>query len=185
MYKQCKNRQAIQRQASIAQCLLDMVREVPYREISVCALCQRAQVPRKGFYRYFDSKEDVVSFLLDQAMEEGTRQSWSESFTEHLDAEEYMANWFEYWHSQSALLKLIKQDGLYSTFVQRSLQYMGTLSEGEPEWDLNNLRYARNLFVTSGMMALLLSWDRTGYKESAAEVARQVVNLLHKPLFPL
>ena len=67
-YKACKTPQSAQRQREVVECLVDMMRTQQYGDITVCALCQRAQMPRKAFYRYFETKDDVFEALVELTM---------------------------------------------------------------------------------------------------------------------
>lgn len=50
------------------RCLVEMIRSQTFGEITVQALCERAEVPRKAFYRYFDGKEDVFLAVVDHLL---------------------------------------------------------------------------------------------------------------------
>lgn len=60
MYKMCKTRQSAQRQRYISDVLFQMLRKNKLDDISICSLCQKAQIPRRTFYRYFDTLTDVI-----------------------------------------------------------------------------------------------------------------------------
>ena len=55
MYKLCKTEQSANRQRSLEQGLLQAMQIKHFDEISVSDLCAQLDVPRKAFYRYFDS----------------------------------------------------------------------------------------------------------------------------------
>ena len=57
MYKFCKTEQSFQRQRELEQGLLAMMEHHRFEEISVSDLCDRLNIPRKSFYRYFSSKD--------------------------------------------------------------------------------------------------------------------------------
>ena len=54
MYKLCKTEQSVRRQREIENCLFDILKEKKYDEITITELCERMNIPRKAFYRYFD-----------------------------------------------------------------------------------------------------------------------------------
>ena len=64
MYKYCKTEQSVQRQREMEKGLLDMMKYKQFEEISVSDLCDRLNIPRKSFYRYFSSKEGALHALL-------------------------------------------------------------------------------------------------------------------------
>lgn len=46
--------------------MLDLLRQKPYSEISVCEICKEAQISRQTFYSLFRSKENVISYVLQE-----------------------------------------------------------------------------------------------------------------------
>ena len=58
------NKTALSSQRQIADALLGLLAEQAYAEISVSAICKRAQVSRQTFYSLFQSKENVMTFAL-------------------------------------------------------------------------------------------------------------------------
>ena len=68
MYKLCKTEQSANRQREIEKCFLDILRHKHYEEITITEICQKINLPRKSFYRYFDGKEGVVQSLINHVM---------------------------------------------------------------------------------------------------------------------
>ncbi len=58
------NKTALASQRQIADALLTLLGEMPYGEISVSAICKRADVSRQTFYSLFRSKDNVITFTL-------------------------------------------------------------------------------------------------------------------------
>lgn len=65
MYKVCKTRQSAQRQRYISDVLFQMLRKNKLDDISICSFCRKAKIPRRTFYRYFDTLRDVVQYRFD------------------------------------------------------------------------------------------------------------------------
>ncbi|MCC8182656.1 MAG: TetR/AcrR family transcriptional regulator, partial [Clostridiales bacterium] len=65
MYKNCQREQSIQRQNHIVRTFMSLLDRQSYHEITVAELCRAAGVPRKAFYRYFDTREDIIRFMVD------------------------------------------------------------------------------------------------------------------------
>ena len=61
---QGKNRTALASQRQIAGALMELMGEEPYAGITVAEICRRAGVSRQTFYSLFQSKENVVIYLL-------------------------------------------------------------------------------------------------------------------------
>ena len=63
MYCGC-NKTALSSLRSIADAFQSLLEEEPYSKISVSRICDRASVSRQTFYSLFESKENIVAFIL-------------------------------------------------------------------------------------------------------------------------
>ena len=70
MYKLCKTEQSARRQREIESALLEIMMKKSYNEITITELCERLDMPRKTFYRYFESKDDALYALIEHTMTE-------------------------------------------------------------------------------------------------------------------
>ena len=58
------NKTAIASQEQIASALLELMETKPYAEINICELCKKADISRQTFYSLFQSKDKVISYIL-------------------------------------------------------------------------------------------------------------------------
>lgn len=58
------NKTALESQRQIAAAFTVLLREKPYSQISVSAICKEAGVSRQTFYTLFSSKENIVLYVL-------------------------------------------------------------------------------------------------------------------------
>lgn len=65
MYCGC-NKTALASQRQIARAMLSLMDEKPFDQISVCELCRSADISRQTFYSLFSSRENVISFILQE-----------------------------------------------------------------------------------------------------------------------
>ncbi len=63
-----KDRRTLYTQTLIKETLLEMTRELSYEKINVTCLCQRADISRSTFYLHFDSIDDVLDQVIDDAL---------------------------------------------------------------------------------------------------------------------
>lgn len=66
---QGKNRTALASQRQIADAMVVLMRRMPYGDISVAELCREASVSRQTFYSLFQTKANVVRYLLQASCE--------------------------------------------------------------------------------------------------------------------
>lgn len=64
MYKNTNNPVAIRTQNEIGNALLLLIKEREYNQITITDICKRAEIVRKTFYNNFDSKDDIMNFLI-------------------------------------------------------------------------------------------------------------------------
>ncbi len=85
MYKIQTNSLAIKSQNWIANALLKLMESHPYKDITVTQICHKANLVRKTFYRNFDSKEDILHFILDNLFNDLKKSSGEPTYIELLD----------------------------------------------------------------------------------------------------
>ena len=60
------NKTALTSQKQISSAMLSLLQTKSYADISVCEICKEAQISRQTFYSLFRSKENVISYELEQ-----------------------------------------------------------------------------------------------------------------------
>ncbi len=186
MYKACKTQQSAKRQQYIADCLLRMWCRQSYDSITVSALCQDAGVPRKTFYRYFESKDDVFSFVLDSFIVKYENFAGPYLPGENHSVEKDLEKMFSFYQTHDFMIELMLRDDMTSTMVERTAQYIWRQEAGIQLQHTSPSVLSRQmavLFTTNGLFALVLDWYKKGYPCPAREMALIAQQLLTKPLF--
>ena len=93
MYKECKTLRSCERQREFGKMLLKIMEKQDLKKITVSALCREMKVPRRSFYRYFDTIEDVLDALTDEVV-------IAASF--RVDRQIDLEAFFEYWKNHEA-----------------------------------------------------------------------------------
>ena len=188
-YKACKTSQSAERQRHIVECLEQMLKEMPFEAITVQALCERAQVPRKTFYRYFDGKDGVFTALIDQFKLDYEQYRGPYLEGEARTSEKEMEKVFLFWYEHRALLFAIVKSNLVVYAVEQFMQrgyserlgarLVDSQQNGSDDRMLRMIIY----FSTSGLFVILLDWLRRGCEETPKEMAAMTVKLLTRPLY--
>ena len=183
MYKLCKTEGSTQRQREIEQILLSLMREKSYDEISVTEICDRANMPRKSFYRYFDGKEGAMQSLLYHTMSEfnsfrlgGSSRKISEEFEDL----------FSFWKSKKDFLEAFDKSGLLGLLIESAVSF--SMNEfGDVEKYMSDSDSKEKMisyqFLICGLMSMTISWYRAGFVESIPNMARTATKIITKPLF--
>ena len=185
MYKFCKTEQSVQRQRELEQGLLAMMEHKRFEEISVSDLCDRLEIPRKSFYRYFSSKDGALMALLDHTLLEfydtgsleGLRGGTPVSDLERL---------FRFWKQHKLLLDAVLRSNLGGMLVERavSLAKQEQLMPGYVQAWEDTLQDVAMSFAVCGLLSMVLQWHKEGYRIPTEKMAQAAVTMLSRPLIP-
>lgn len=186
MYKLCKTEQSAARQRELEAGLLRAMETTRYEDISVCDLCDRLQVPRKSFYRYFTSKDGALQALMDHSLMEFDLFALDyekDSRTVNLDLERF----FQFWLAHRDLLDALARSGLTGMLIERAIAYALSdeiLPRRFLPGDSLEMQQQITMFSVCGLMSMVLTWHNSGFEKTAQEMACIAVRMLSQPLFP-
>ena len=164
MYKICKTEKSMERQKFFQTTLLSMMERERYQDITVTALCEEMDVPRKTFYRYYGALEDVLYTILDDAL--------TDSFL-YLEVKTDLVGFFGFWKKKKGLLDVLEKSGLSSLLVNRIYERLRTTSH----LGYDSKDYLRYSAYVAAIMTMLLSWHHGGMKESSEEISELIIHM--------
>ncbi len=186
MYKMCKTEKSANRQRLIEQALLELMKREPYDAITITRLCDELKMPRKAFYRYFDSKETALRALIEHTLAEfhGERPDRGSLRSLHKELEAF----FVFWQDRRELLTVLDRNGLIGTVLQASVNFpvdnMVSLKRLLPDEESDDMRVMIFKFAIGGLVSIMLEWYREGFGSAVTDIARRAVRILSKPPFP-
>ena len=187
MYKVCKTQQSAERQRHIVDCMMEMLHEERFESITVQALCNRAQIPRKTFYRYFEEKDDVISAMADLIMMEYEKFSGPYREGDRRTSTRDMEKLFTFWYQNRDMLDLFDRNSLTQRLIERFIVVGCNENVGERliarKEDDREMFHMVIKFSVCGLFALILNWRRRGYAQTPQEMAEIAVRLLTQPLY--
>ena len=185
MYKLCKTEQSARRQREIEQALLNALMRKNYESVTITELCDDLGMPRKTFYRYFDSKDDALYALIEHTMSE--YPGFHIQVGSHRTLKKEFEQYFLFWQSQKQFLDVFNKNDMLGRIAEMSLKFpikdMVSLSKFLPD-DNEIVRKKIFEFVVCGLTYQMISWYREGFKISAADMAAIACRMVSKPLFP-
>lgn len=187
MYKLCKTEQSMKRQRCIENCLFEILKEKKYEEITITELCDRMNMPRKAFYRYFDSKDDALSAMIDHSMSEygGLSAKRSGAPKRSLSAE--LEEYFRFWYEKRELLSALDRSGLIGNLIDRTVNYpigdIVLIAKFLPNDDEAE-RERIFKFAFSGLVYTMINWYQNDFNVPIADMAKSACRMLREPLFP-
>ena len=108
----------------IADALLRVMEQYTFKEITVTQLAQESQLSRKTFYRLFQDKESVLSYLFEKIYIECLSEIKSKELTHYWDI---VQCYFDFWGSRPELLALLNHSGLLPALFEGAYKYSGEI----------------------------------------------------------
>lgn len=181
MYKICKTKQSTDRQRYISDVLFKMLLRHSMDEVSISDLCQRAQIPRKAFYRYFDTLEDVVQYRVDKWKEDYTRFQAEHGFTHSESLENNLEQFLLFWEEQSDFLEAIFYNHRLSDLFGEVISSKLNTSNNDKECEVG---LEEKLYFGVGGMISLLIWNKNSKNPcSNHQMATKLTYLMANALY--
>lgn len=185
MYKLCKTEQSTKRQRDIEDCLLSLLEEKHYDDISITELCERFGMPRKAFYRYFDSKDGALYALIEHTYL--TYNGFSpEGSKKKRTLREEMTYFFSFWFSHKRFLDALSKSNLLPKILEVSLNFpvneyliVSKFLPNDSDW----ARMQIFKFTMGGLLLLMLDWYKDGFKTDISVMADLAARILETRLF--
>ncbi len=182
MYKQCVTEQSARRQREMEAGLLEAMRTQSYDDITISDLCASINIPRKSFYRYFDSKEDALHALMDHMIMDFNGEVFAD---EEKATIQTLERFFQFWNERREFLDALNRSGFGAMLVQRSIAKAmeeDTLAKNFlTSSDPDTRAYMVSFFI-SGLMSIVLQWHTSGYKTDAAQMVQLAAQMMTQPL---
>jgi AcrR family transcriptional regulator len=187
MYKLCKTEQSAQRQKEIERALFSIMEKKNFVDITITEICLSLNMPRKTFYRYFDSKDDALYALIEHTMFEysGFHEKNNESVERTLKKEIY--GFFDFWVQRKHFLDVFNRnfmlDKLIEVSVNLPIKDVVSISKFLPddnEWAQKKIFK----FAVGGLTTALIDWYKEGFKTNISDMVDLSCRILSQPLFP-
>ena len=183
MYKLCKTERSANRQRQLELALMEAMKTKHYDEISVSDLCDRMQVPRKSFYRYFSGKDGALHGLIDHTLLE---------FEWNLDTNpkngskvrQQLERFFRFWEQRSPLLDALERSGMGGALIERAIRQAIMESSSYVQHErIDRLQLESTaMFGVCGLMSMVLQWHHEKSYLSVEQMADIAFGIMTKPL---
>jgi len=186
LYKLCKSEQSAARQRQLELGLLKAMLTQRYEDISISDLCDRLEIPRKSFYRYFSSKDGALAALLDHTLMEFEQSAHPYDTERGSKALGDLERFFIFWYDHRDLLDALIRNRLSGMLVERATSH--ALNERMmPSYLLSKDEKSQHLaltFAICGLLSIVMQWHQSGYQEPPEQMAHVASSMLTKPLVP-
>ena len=169
----------------IKEALLKLLEKRNIRKISVCQLCQEAEINRTTFYRHYQTTTDVLQEIaFDQI---GMFSEYSATAKDTHDLKEYITLLCAFLQDRKDMVKIFIQNDtemdLKRIFQTLSQQFLGSkviLCRGKA-MDRDTI-CLMNAFFSSGIYALIRQWLTENTSKTPEEIANLVCCSLSRDL---
>lgn len=147
---------------------------IPLKSITVSDIHRVTGISRATFYRLFDTPEDVLHYQYDQLMEDVSGRFAQTEYTPVMLFEDAMALGMANHEFLKAIVDNERFDLLfqYTERVLRMMDSSGTLFSKETGKMGPIQREYTITHLAMSMVATLITWEKNGRRESAAEVVQ-------------
>jgi AcrR family transcriptional regulator len=163
MYAMNDNSQAVESRNKVKDALLTLMKQYPYKDITITQICQEAQIVRQTYYRNFDSKDDILEFYLDNMV-----QQYSDIYYNSEDVNTQLKNFFEYMLAHREFLCLASENNLFFMInkaitknIEKFLNMKQLATVSKPRFEI----YIKG-FIASTLCSLLSLWVKNEFIES-------------------
>ena len=134
--------------------------------ISIAELSENAQIARRTFYRYYHSKEEVLTNYLDRLIQDYIIELQTEKLTNFEDLVNFF---FRYWSQYTESLKILQNANLLVLILQRSYDKLpDAYSTVMAPWHITNTNKRQITydirFITGGLYNIFDEWLKTAYQ---------------------
>ena len=134
--------------------------------ISIAELSDHAQIARRTFYRYYHSKEQVLTDYLDRLIQDYIIELQTEKLTNFEDLVNFF---FCYWSQHTESLKILQDANLLVLIFQRSYDKLpDAYSTVMAPWHITNSDQKQisydSRFITGGLYNIFDEWLKTDYQ---------------------
>jgi len=158
-----------------------LIATMPDEKITISAICSTAGVGRQTFYRHFKNKKDVFTYQINHGYE-----LYSEKLQklppETLTMEILLVEAFEFWQQHQTVLNPLAQSRDLNQWFMEMFARVWRRIARDFLADSNFCQYEIE-FQIAGINGVFLLWLKRDMKESPADIAKMIVNLLDSHAF--
>lgn len=164
--------------------LLHLMKEKPFHKITIHELSQVAEYDRRTYYRYFETKEDVLLLYCSVIL-----QDMSQTMKSHLPLKprEGMMDYFLFWKQYQPFLTLLSQNGLLPFLEQKHSKMLYEIVGKSVQPDIPNDIDAASVlsrysyyFMVGGLWQILIGWIASGMEESPHVLTECILTLFEE-----
>ena len=165
--------------------LIELLKEKDIYRISIRELCERANVNRSTFYKYYGSQFDLLAEMEDH-MVEVVSNTISSTITETVsstsDVEQCVLTVCRYIEENLEITRILINNNVDSSFAKKIFQQTNIqesiIRSFSPYYPEEDLEYIYS-YVTSGCFQIIRIWINKENREPAEKIAQLFQKIFH------
>ena len=162
----------------ICDCFLELLKDQPIQKITVKAICEKADINRSTFYRYYKDAYDLMEQIANDLWEKFRQQFIDQAV---IDTQQALLAMFTAIKNNRIpyIILLSENTGIeyFSRMVNNSYEFYRNGFEKRYPTLSDDQRRRVYYFLTEGCLAVTTDWIRGGMLESPEEMAHLVARL--------
>lgn len=168
----------------IVETLLKLMDRLPYSKISVKTICENVPISRTAFYHYFNNKEEIISYFIEQDFLKNCfpifkfhlKERGAQTFFSYL--KEHKSFYIKLYQTDlgELLYKCLKK-AYHTSFERRNEFTQQTLIKKNP---INPEVFTQ--YSCSGLAAVVIYWIKTDMKIPEEIIAKELYLMMEEPL---
>ena len=158
----------------IVTALMLLLKEKPLSAISISELTEKAGVSRMTYYRNYQSKEDIFSSYLEEALTDYQQEARRLSLDQHVYAPGNLLHCFSYFDTHKEFLDSLFKSGLGHLLLTAISKYM-IHTWHKPEDEIEHY-YGLQAFA-GALYKIYISWSANGSKETPEELVEILLRI--------
>ncbi|BBI33809.1 TetR/AcrR family transcriptional regulator [Cohnella abietis] len=168
------NPSAIRSQKWIRDSLLQLLKEKPYKKISIKEITERGDLARQTFYQLFNSKEEILEYHLDHLFHEYLIKIQD---LEVATTAELARLYFVFFHNNENFIHQLIKNDLVNILNQKFYSYLSEIHIVLKHTQVHS-EYA-TAFISSGLVGILIFWFKQNKTMSIEQLALLVSDILN------
>ena len=186
MAKQCQTQWSQRRQREMKDGLLRLMHGCAYEDITVTDICREAGIPRRSFYHYFDSKDDILDSVIEDLVLACNLDAMFDFASGPEAVKQSNVRFFRFWREENLeTLELLLANSLEPRLVDTTLKWIHREGVGlpRPAGFTPGMVEMSSTMLSTGFFALLFHWVRSGCREAPEEMGELVTWFLSNSIF--
>lgn len=175
MYRRCTLEKAVLMQIRYEECLVALMKEKPYMEITINDICEAMGTSRKSFYHFFRNKQGCLYALIDRLFYDFANYE----LPEDVELRGYPARLIRqmvYQLETREVMDVLIRNNLFGMLNERLVLLIKENAEHSGVAP-NSFEEDSIVFYLCGVMGIRYNWHLSGYQRSIYEMAESISRL--------